>query len=194
MADDADNAAFIALSRAKPAGAEALWVKHAPRMHAYARAVLSRSNEQHHADDVVQQVFLSVMKLGPRRAKAVRSVEAWLITATRTTALNVARGERRERSRRRKTRREPMGPPSTHERLRTLVERLPPHEAEVVALRHGFGLSYDDIAELLGSKKSTVASRHARAMERLRTMLAGDTHTETAGHAPELIKQEVRRA
>lgn len=194
MTDEPDNAAFIELSRGRPGGARSLWAKHAPRMQAYARAVLSRSDDQHLAEDVVQQVFLAVMRLGPRRASAVRSVEAWLITATRTTALNVARGERRERQRRRRFEPASTGPVSTHEHLRSMVERLPPDEAEVVALRHSFGLSYEDIAELLESKKSTIASRHARAVQRLRSMLGREEREPLSGIQPESARQEVRRA
>lgn len=177
MAERSDHDLFLAVASLRRDGsADELWSRHAPRLLAYARTVLIRSHDQDLAEDVVQQVFVSILRMGRRRARSVRSVEAWLITATRSAALNTTRGEQRERRRRwRRAYREPgTGPVSMHESLRELVEALPPDEAEVVTLRHAYGLSYEAIGELVGAAKSTVASRHARALDRLRNQLERD--------------------
>ena len=190
--EDRDKLAFVALARRREDAAAELWSRYSGRMVAYARAVLSRTGDQSYAEDVVQKVFVSVMHLGKRRAEAVRSVEGWLIAATRSAALNVARGERREQKRRRALEARVPGPPSYHEHLRACIEALPPDQAEIIALRHGFGMTYDAIAELTGAPKSTLATRYARALDRLRAML--DEHGRTQTPAASSSMQEIRRA
>ncbi|PCI49345.1 MAG: hypothetical protein COB43_04420, partial [Oceanospirillales bacterium] len=81
--------------------------------------------------------------------------------------------ERRERKRRVHAKvQTSMGPPSSYEMVRRAVEKLPSDEAEVVSLRHVGCLTFDQISEVLAIPRSTAASRHARALDRLRKYLA----------------------
>jgi RNA polymerase sigma-70 factor (ECF subfamily) len=66
---------------------------------------------------------------------------------------------------------------SLGEALRAAVERLPPHYREVVLMRDSEGLSYREIAGILGCPAGTVMSRLARARERLKHDLS-DWHGE----------------
>ncbi|MEM1072334.1 MAG: RNA polymerase sigma factor [Planctomycetota bacterium] len=173
MTDPSDESGLVrAMQRGDADAIERLWIAYAPRLVAYARTVLAQSSDQSFAEDVVQQVFVSLVRLPARNSRAIRSAEAWLITATRRAALNAARGERRERRRRHALDITRPGPSSSHEQLRELIERLPSEQAEVISLRHAFGMTFADIARLIGSSKSTVAQRHAEALKRLRRWLA----------------------
>ena len=58
------------------------------------------------------------------------------------------------------------------QRLREAVERLDDDEREAVALRIHAGLTFAQIAAVVGAPLSAVATRYARALERLQAMLA----------------------
>ena len=58
-------------------------------------------------------------------------------------------------------------------RLRTAVAGLPPEQRIVIVLRYTQGLSYDEIAEILGCSVGTVASRLNRVHKTLGRRLGG---------------------
>ncbi len=60
------------------------------------------------------------------------------------------------------------------QRLRSALEDLPPHLREVMILREQEGLSYKEIASIVGAPIGTVMSRLARARSRLLRILAGE--------------------
>jgi RNA polymerase sigma-70 factor (ECF subfamily) len=59
-------------------------------------------------------------------------------------------------------------------RLRSAVARLPAEQRIVIVLRYTQGLSYDEIAEILGCSTGTVASRLNRIHKTLGRRLGGD--------------------
>jgi RNA polymerase sigma-70 factor (ECF subfamily) len=59
-------------------------------------------------------------------------------------------------------------------RVRLAVAGLPPDQRIVIVLRYTQGLSYDEIAEILGCSTGTVASRLNRAHKILGRRLGGD--------------------
>jgi RNA polymerase sigma-70 factor (ECF subfamily) len=59
-------------------------------------------------------------------------------------------------------------------RLRSAVARLPAEQRIVIVLRYTQGLSYDEIAEILGCSNGTVASRLNRIHKTLGRRLGGD--------------------
>jgi RNA polymerase sigma-70 factor (ECF subfamily) len=59
-------------------------------------------------------------------------------------------------------------------RLRSAVARLPAEQRIVIVLRYTQGLSYDEIAEILGCSVGTVASRLNRVHKILGRRLGGD--------------------
>jgi len=59
-------------------------------------------------------------------------------------------------------------------RVRSAVAGLPPDQRIVIVLRYTQGLSYDEIAEILGCSTGTVASRLNRAHKILGRRLGGD--------------------
>ncbi|RNC82404.1 MAG: sigma-70 family RNA polymerase sigma factor [Phycisphaera sp.] len=163
---------LVRTGRGHGKSASLLWGFYAPRLIAYARTLLASQGAQAHAEDVVQIAMCKVLQTSPARLRKVEAVGPWLYTIVRTSSLNHMRGERREMKRR--THAKPpneMGPPSSYETLRRAVEALPSDEAEVVSLRHAGGLTFDQIAEVLAIPRSTAASRHSRALDRLREAL-----------------------
>jgi len=69
------------------------------------------------------------------------------------------------------------------EHVRETVARLAPEQRMVVVLRYTEGLSYDEIAEILGCSKGTVASRLNRAHKVLERRLVRFRNTGGNGRA-----------
>jgi RNA polymerase sigma-70 factor (ECF subfamily) len=59
-------------------------------------------------------------------------------------------------------------------RVRAALARLDPRDREVLVLRHLEQLSVRDMAAALGVSEGAVKTRHVRALQRFRTLLAGD--------------------
>ena len=147
-------------------------------------------------DDVVQDVFVKAyFSLKKFREKA--SFATWLYRI----AVNQARDEIRKESRQMSmdatlaaetaaslrslwnwTDDDEPGDPVASEHLQQYVGRtirsLPEKLRTVVALKDLEGLSYDEVGQILNCSVGTVKSRHSRARERLRALLAP--------HLPEL--------
>lgn len=134
-------------------------------------------------DDVCQQVWLSVWQHAGRLAD-VRSWRPWLYRLARNAALD----ETRRRASRRRSWRElaervarrlgRAGPAEAairkqeHQRVLAALRELPDVYREPFVLRHVEGLSYAEIAELLGAPVDTVGTRLVRARRMLRERLS----------------------
>ncbi len=57
--------------------------------------------------------------------------------------------------------------------IRLAVEKLPPNQSEVVVLKIWEGMTFLEIAEVLGESPNTVASRYRYALEKLTRLLQG---------------------
>ncbi len=57
--------------------------------------------------------------------------------------------------------------------IRLAVEKLPPHQSEVVVLKIWEGMTFLEIAEVLGESPNTIASRYRYALEKLTHLLRG---------------------
>jgi len=132
------------------------------------------------AQDAVQEAFVRALA-APRRFARVDNPEAWL----RVVALNVARRRLRRRAHLdRLLRRVPPGIDTVpglspdHVAVVAALRRLPPVQAEAVALHHLADLPVDEIAELTGVAVGTVKARLSRGRARLAELLADDTRAE----------------
>ncbi len=67
--------------------------------------------------------------------------------------------------------------------VHSAVERLSPDLRMVIVLRYTEGLSYDEIAEVLGCSPGTVASRLNRAHKALERRLSCLVNKKGGGHA-----------
>lgn len=57
--------------------------------------------------------------------------------------------------------------------IRLAVEKLPPNQSEVVVLKIWEGMTFLEIAEVLGESPNTVASRYRYALDKLTRLLQG---------------------
>lgn len=175
-----DEAIFAGFRAGRPGAAEELWRVFAPRMFAVARGLLG-PRRQHMASDIVQRVLLDVLRLPDARLQDVRDIGAFLAVSTRNATFNAMRGENRELLRLREASRrardehahdEPANKsPDQLALLAAAIEMLPEEHRDILVLRHIAGLSFDQLTIALGEARSTLASRHARALHLLRERL-----------------------
>lgn len=156
--------------------ARKLWARFAPRLLAYANSISGAGGE-----DIVQNVFVSILSQPRSVIRGVEDPAAWLLILTRRTALNFLRSVRREKSRRRERaaqaeqaarRAAPVFVDA--EALNSAVASLPRRLREVVVLRHIAGLTFDQTAGALGANRNTTAARYREAIRRLREVLGAE--------------------
>lgn len=178
MSEDArtDEALMAAWRRHDDRGAfEALFHRHAGRLFGYFRR---HGLSEPHAQDLVQQTFLHL-----HRARADfregRLLRPWLYTI----AANVRRMHFRTKGRKPETSLDPdVHRPSVEpdastaeQRLvRRALDELKPAQREVLILHWYEGLSYPEVAAVMGISPSAAKVRANRAMHRLRDRLSGE--------------------
>jgi len=140
-------------------------------------------HDPHDAEDAFQATFFALARHAGRIAKR-EAVAGWLHKVAYRVALT-ARGQRARRDAREKlidtTEHLAASPdaeaPSESQELRLILDqeigRLPERFRAAVVLCYLEGKSVDEAARQLGCPRGTVASRLARARERLRIRLAG---------------------
>ena len=163
---------LTALAPSQEAAFEALVRRHAPRVHMLASNLVGPGS----ADDVVQEVFLSVH----RSLKTFRG-DAQFSTWLHRVALNACYSLLRRRQPEAlesvpepQSQADPVGRSENtqlRERLAWAMNQLPGDQREAVALRELSGLDYAAIAEIMGTEVGTVKSRIARGRSTLRALL-----------------------
>jgi RNA polymerase sigma-70 factor (ECF subfamily) len=175
--------------------AEALWQKvedYRPYLKAVAEKVLGPSRRlraREDASDVVQKALArAYAERAQLQGETPEQFLAWLVAIVRNVALNTVRAgitaQKRDARREQPLPEEVPAPsadgstPGRHAvrkeeivRLLAAVDRLPVQEQEVVRLHALEGLSYEKVAEQLGSTKDVVRGVWRRAFERLRALL-----------------------
>lgn len=152
-------------------------VQYIPRLRRYARALM-RGNAGA-ADDLVQDCLeraLSRLHLW-RRGSDLR---AWLFTVMHNLYVNQLRRSGREVTLEEVP--EPL-PDSTHDagyagEIEQALGQLQPDQREILLMVTLEGMSYREVATVLGIPEGTVMSRLARARERLRRALDGEGSVE----------------
>jgi RNA polymerase sigma-70 factor (ECF subfamily) len=139
--------------------------------------------------DLCQEVFLRLYHAGPRYREA-DAFSPWLYRI----AVNVARDAVRRGRRAPEPLRDREPPDRGHpaevvcrrrelaDHLRRAVAGLPEILRLTLVLRHDEGLAFEEIARLTGTPASTVKTRFAAALQRLRVEL------ERLGYGPEEIE------
>ena len=166
------RALMLRMHRGDESAAEALWALFAARLTAYARVLLP-SGHRSAAEDVVQGVFVKVLRMRRGRLRRVEDGTAFLFRVTRNEAINAGRGELRERARRRAAGVDSAEALEREDVRRVLgaIEGLVYDQREVILLRYIGGLTNGQVAEALGVNRNTVASRGRLGMEKLRESL-----------------------
>jgi len=137
------------------------------------------------AEEVLQEVFLSVWRRAGAFDPARGSVRSWLFAQIHHRSVDVVRREEAERRRSRAI----VEPEATEEDMEGVIEEswlsarrehvktaltsLPPEQRRVIELAYYNGLTQSQVADAMGVPLGTVKSRTLAAMRRLRSTLAG---------------------
>ena len=194
----ADAALVAAVAGGSEDALAALYDRHAGAVHA---AALRLTGDRHVAEDVVQEVFLTLWNRAERFDPAVGSLTAWLGTIARNRAIDRLRAagrrpqvvslgrdddegsadealERAAEGRRDHDGFDATDPESVLETtearaaIDAALATMPAPEREVILLAYRDDLTQSEIAARLGWPLGTVKTRTRRALARLRGVLA----------------------
>lgn len=178
---------LIGLVRAARQGDEQAWSRlvgeYGPRVFALAR---SRLRDPDLAEEVTQSVFATIaIKVRDGAYDEYGKFEPWLFRIAMNRIRDAVRKAKRERSedRLRLAATSEVAPSDAGEEgasveaidgLRGALGDLSKADREIVELRYHAGLSFRQIAELLGEPIGTLLARHHRALRKLRAVLEDD--------------------
>lgn len=138
----------------------------APRSVRYAQAL---TRNQHDAEDALQAAFVRVA-LYPRGLAEANHPWAYLLRIVRNEALKITQKRRDDEWLSQATETWVEDAPIDFE-ARQLVQRslekLPPSQSEVVVLKIWEGMTFAEIADVLGESPNTAASRYRYALQKL---------------------------
>ncbi|PYE48939.1 RNA polymerase sigma factor [Deinococcus yavapaiensis] len=169
------DAQLTVLARRDDAAFEALVRRHAPRVHAVAASMVGSGS----ADDVVQEVFLSVHK-NLRNFRGDALFTTWLHRIALNACYKVLGAKETKATVPLDDILEPSAPhdpvrageaADLREKLSRALAQLPTDQREAVVLRELSGLEYAEIAEVLGVELGTVKSRINRGRTALKALL-----------------------
>jgi len=169
-----DEELFALLCQEKDTAEKAfseLYARYSPRVFAYCRRFLSNKEE---AQDVFQEAFVRFYQSASEN-RVMTNVPGFLLRITRNLCVNEIR-----RNRNNVTFEEYMvtedNDISDKDELLSLIKRaldlLSPEYREAFILREYEGLSYAEIAEMIGESLSNVKIRIYRAKQKIREILA----------------------
>jgi RNA polymerase sigma-70 factor (ECF subfamily) len=149
------------------------------------RVAWSVCHNQGHAEDAVQEVFLSIWKRRMAYQPQRGTVAAWLLTAVRHRAIDVVRRDHKHASRRASehtfaVHRTPgaladqVANRDEAERFRALLTRLPDAQCEVITLAFYGELTHTEIATALDLPTGVVKGRMRLGLQKLRTNIEKD--------------------
>lgn len=151
--------------------------RYAAAVYAAARRVLV---DRSAAQDVVQDVFVTLWQRPDRYDEARGPLRSYLTVLAQRRALDVLRSELRRTAR---ERRHELGPPeqvtpaqaadaiAVADVVREAVITLPPEQRQVVELAYFRGLTYRQVAVAIGIPEGTAKSRLRLALGRLESIL-----------------------
>lgn len=177
-----------------------LYRDHAAALVLYARQWCSAP------DDALQEAMLALANCDPLPLDSV----AWLYTATKRRAMNIARGEsRREQHHTRAAEEQsPWFTPTEHnnessrvedlaDAVVTGLETLAEDERELVVARVWGNLAFEQLGQLLGCSTSSAHRRYQAALAKLRSVVErgldeNDPSSEAAAGPTQVIEQKLR--
>jgi RNA polymerase sigma factor (sigma-70 family) len=145
------------------------------------------------AEDVTQEVFVTLWERPEAYDPGRGSLRAWLATIAHRRSVDVVR---REEARRRRGEREaaraPLAPNVEEsalamvaaERVRAAVEGLPADQRRAIELAYFGGRTYREVAEVLGIPEGTAKSRLRLGLRRIADTLEGELEEGLAARPP----------
>lgn len=136
------------------------------------RLALNRTQNLTEAEDIVQTVYLRLLRARPRFQNAAHE-KAWLLR----TAINLCKDYQKSAARRTNVPLDQVNaatlPPETTEVL-DAVMRLPETDRYIVYLFYFEQMSISDIARVMREKEGTISSRLSRSRKKLKPLLKGE--------------------
>jgi RNA polymerase sigma-70 factor (ECF subfamily) len=177
-----DHAALARMARGEGDAVAELYDRHARPIYSLALRILGDATE---AEDIVQEVFSQAWKQAARYNASRGAVGAWLLTLTRSRAIDRLRAKRARpgdvSDERVAGELVDAGPPadllvlSSEQvaRVRAALDELPLLQRAAIELAYYEGLTHAEIADRLEQPLGTVKTRIRLAMLKLRDVLAG---------------------
>lgn len=156
------------------ASLEHLYDQYAHALFRYALALVGSPED---AEDAVQEVFVRIAG-EQKRSESIANVKAYLFAATRNAAYSILRSRRRryELEQAVCAERETWATGECTQSgestlLRQAFAQLPTEQREVLVLKILDGMTFKEIAQMVGASINTVGSRYRYGIERLRQAL-----------------------
>src|SRR5262245_45847250 len=152
-----------------------LYDRFADRLFRVARML---SGSAHDAEDAVQEVFVGLMR-ARKTLGQIENLQAYLFAALRRAVARFAEARKEAAFVKFHEAGEPAAPTPLEilseqtVRLERALMSLPNEQRELIALKIDGGLTFAEIAHLLGISANTAASRYRYALEKLRASLEG---------------------
>ena len=151
----------------------------APRSVRYAQAL---TRNQHDAEDALQAAFVRVA-LYPRGLAEADHPWAYLLRIVRNEALKITQKRRDDEwlsQANEAWTEDALFDFEARQLVQRSLERLPPSQSEVVVLKIWEGMTFAEIADVLGESPNTAASRYRYALQKLSQYL--QPLAEQGGH------------
>lgn len=184
----ADQAALARMARGEGDAVAELYDRHARPIYSLAMRILGDTTE---AEDVVQEVFSQAWRQASRYSASRGAVGAWLLTITRSRAIDRLRARRARpggvNDDRVAEQLPDVGPPADSQvlsseqvaRVRAALDELPLLQRAAIELAFFEGLTQSEIATRLGEPLGTVKTRTRLGLDRLRGALKGERLSAT---------------
>lgn len=177
MAEPAGDPLLTGLAQGREDAYAALYDRHGAALFRVARVLLGSREE---AEDAVQDVFVGLVR-ARRSLPRVDNIRAYLFASLRRAAAQRAAARQRVRAVPMDDVPEPAAAAASpvdewSVRLERAVRELPPEQRELVALKVTGGLTFAEIAVVLGASPNTAASRYRYALAKLRAALQEYQH------------------
>lgn len=152
------------------------------------RYAFTRLGDLHDAEDVVQDVFVRVFG-DWAGGTGIRSFGPYLYRAAANACTDLLRKRRhidaaedarsaQEMAADRPDAAELAAAADELQRIKALLARIPDRQAEIIRLRCLDGLSFAEIAEVVGCRRSTAKSRFRYGLRKLREFLTGQSEVQ----------------
>ena len=168
-----DNILRTALGRNDPAAVELMWDRYAKDLLTFLQALLC---SRHDAEDVLQTVFVRIVRKRHRLAKA-RCLDAYVYQIARNEAYSCISKRKRNKNTQKLPETWLQVTESNQEsfelaeQLQVAIAQLPQQQREVIVMKIYRQKTFLEISGFLGLSQNTIASRYRYGIEKLRILL-----------------------
>lgn len=172
-----DNILRTALERNEPVAVELMWDRYAKDLLTFLQALLC---SRHDAEDVLQTVFVRIIRKRHRLARA-RQLDAYVYRIARNEAYRLISRRKRDQKTQGTTEswlivnESNKEPSDLAEQLQAALAQLPQPQREVIVMKIYGQKTFLEISGLLGLSQDTAASRYRYGIEKLQNLLGNLT-------------------